>query len=70
MDFLELKIEYLKFFFKKSLDGLNSRSQMTEEWFSELEYKSIDNTQSEQRKMIGKKKSTATQWPVGQHEKV
>lgn len=29
---------------------------MTEEWFSELEYKSIDNTQSEeQRKMIGKK---------------
>lgn len=44
---------------------------MTEEWFSELEYKSIDNTQSEeQRKMIEKKKSTATQWPVGQHEKV
>lgn len=31
---------------------------MTEEWFSELEYKSIDNTQSEeQRKMIEKKKN-------------
>lgn len=71
MKFLEIKNKISEILLKqKSLDGLNNRIEITEEWCSELEYRSIDTTLSDEHRVKTKKKSSGPHWPVGQYQKV